>query len=160
FRVPLDVPWCDLDQQHRRMVEDGFGEFTGIRGWFDYLSRKRYKMHYRILLARYRGYATCPSCHGTRLRASARSYWVGGRTIAVPAGRPVGESGAWLADLPAGLGAEERAPAAPLIHDIDTRLAYLEAVGLSYVTLIRQTRTLSGGEAQRIHLAQALGAQL
>src|SRR5262249_286120 len=160
YRIPLDLPWAQLEKQHRRMVLRGFGDYTGVYGWFAYLERKRYKMHYRILLARYRGYTPCADCGGTRLRAEARSYRIGERTISDLEALPVGELKRSPPGLPAAVSPEARATAQALLRELAARLGYLEAVGLGYLTLLRQTRTLSGGEAQRIRLAEALGAQL
>jgi excinuclease ABC subunit A len=158
FQLPLDVPWCELGNTHRKLVIDGFGEYTGIRGWYRYLEKKRYKMHYRILMARYRGYTQCESCGGARLRAEARSWLVAGKNISELEAMPVADLRVWLAKLE--LGKQARSTAEPLRVELDRRLAYLEQVGLGYLTLLRQTRSLSGGEAQRIRLAQALGALL
>jgi excinuclease ABC subunit A len=160
FRLPLDVPFRDLSDEQRRLVIEGFGKFTGIRGWFAYLERKRYKMHYRILLARYRGYSDCPDCRGSRLRPEARAWRVAGRTISELEGLAVADLRAWLAEAGRALGRQAGATAAPLLAELDVRLGYLERVGLGYLTLLRQTRSLSGGEAQRIRLAQALGVLL
>ncbi len=79
--VPLDVAWQDLTDEQRRLVVEGDGDFEGVRGFFDWLERKKYKVHVRVFLSRYRGYQTCPDCQGTRLRREARAVRVGGRTI-------------------------------------------------------------------------------
>ena len=129
-----------------------------MRGLWKYLETKKYKMHVRVLLARYRGYDECPDCHGTRLRKEALAVRVGGKTIAELEALPVGELPAFLDGL--ALGKQARATAAPILRELSSRLRYLDEVGLGYLSLIRQARTLSGGEAQRIALASALGAQL
>jgi excinuclease ABC subunit A len=167
-KVRLDVPWCQLDERERAWVLDGDkdyraggwrrGQWYGVRGLWKYLESKKYKMHVRVLLARYRGYDECPDCHGTRLRREALAVRVGGKTIAELESAPVGELPAFLDALP--LGKQARATAAPILRELSSRLGYLGEVGLGYLALIRQARTLSGGEAQRIALASALGARL
>ncbi|MGZ3429657.1 MAG: AAA family ATPase, partial [Polyangia bacterium] len=167
-RVRLDVPWCELDEPERRWVLDGDpdyqaggwrrGQWYGVRGLWKYLESKKYKMYVRVLLARYRGYDECPECKGTRLRKEALAVRVGGRTIAALESMPVGELPAFLDGL--SLGKQARATAAPILRELLSRLQYLDEVGLGYLSLIRQARTLSGGEAQRIALAAALGARL
>ncbi|HEX2573398.1 MAG TPA: excinuclease ABC subunit UvrA [Polyangia bacterium] len=164
-RIRVDAPWAELTEAEREFVVEGEGEgawrrggWYGVNGFFRWLESKKYRMHVRILLARYRGYTPCHECRGTRLRAEARAVLVGGRTIAELEALPVAELSEFVARLE--LGRQARATAEPVLREIESRLAYLCEVGLGYLSLIRQTRTLSGGEAQRIALAAALGARL
>jgi excinuclease ABC subunit A len=155
----LDVPWRDLTADERRFVIDGDGgEYEGIRGFFRWLERKKYKVHVRVFLSRYRGYLTCPSCEGTRLRREARDVRVGGRTIDQVCRLTVKEAQRFFAAL--ALGDKDAAVAEKLLGEIRRRLAFLGDVGLDYLTLDRLSSTLSGGESQRISLASSLGSAL
>ena len=156
--VPLDVPWQDLTDEQRRLVIHGDGDYDGIRGFFDWLERKKYKVHVRVFLSRYRGYQTCPDCQGTRLRREARAVRVGDRTIDQVSALTTKQAQEFFAAL--ALTAQEAAIADKVLKEIRRRLGFLSDVGLEYLTLDRLSSTLSGGEAQRINLATSLGASL
>ena len=156
--VPLDVPWCDLDAETRDWIWSGKDGFVSIRRFFDWLERRNYKMHVRILLSRYRAYEECPRCGGRRLRPESLRVMVKGRNISELSSRSVEELRAWLAAQ--SWDTSERDTAAHLLDELGGRLDTLHRVGLDYLTLDRQARTLAGGEAQRIQLASALGTGL
>jgi excinuclease ABC subunit A len=157
--VRLDVPWRDLTPEEITFVMDGDGEdFEGVRGFFRWLERKKYKVHVRVFLSRYRGYLTCPDCSGTRLRREARDVQVGGITIDKASARTVREAEQFFADLQ--LTEKEAAIADKVLKEVRRRLGFLRDVGLDYLTLDRLSSTLSGGEAQRINLATSLGSAL
>jgi len=160
--IRTDVPYMDLSEAARQYVWEGDEydeeDWPGIRGFFDWLETKRYKVHVRVMIARYRGYYLCPACGGKRLRPEALNVRVGGRTIADLCLMSVADLRAWFDGLTLPPEAEEMV--AVVLREIRARLAYLDDVGLDYLTLDRQTRTLSGGEAQRINLASALGSSL
>jgi excinuclease ABC subunit A len=158
-KVRLDVPWRDLTPEEIALVMDGDGEdFEGVRGFFRWLERKKYKVHVRVFLSRYRGYLTCPDCAGTRLRREARDVHVGGITIDKASARTVREAERFFAGLQ--LTDKEAAIADKVLNEIQRRLGFLRDVGLDYLTLDRLSSTLSGGEAQRINLATSLGSAL
>jgi excinuclease ABC subunit A len=157
-KVRLDVPWPELTDQERRFVVEGDDDFDGIRGFFRWLDRKKYKVHVRVFLSRYRGYLTCPDCGGARLRREARDVQVGGRTIDKVSAFTVREAQGFFADLK--LTPKEETIAEKVLKEIRRRLSFLRDVGLDYLTLDRLSSTLSGGEAQRINLATSLGSAL
>jgi excinuclease ABC subunit A len=158
--IPLDTPWEHLTDAQRRLVVEGDGgaEYEGIRGFFDWLERKKYKVHVRVFLSRYRGYLPCPDCGGTRLRQEARDVRVGGRTINEVSALTIQHAQQFFADLT--LGEQDAAIAGKVLREISRRLRFLADVGLDYLTLDRLSSTLSGGESQRINLATSLGSAL
>jgi excinuclease ABC subunit A len=158
--IPLNVPWRQLTAEQRKLVLEGDPEndFDGVKGFFNYLERKKYKLHVRVFLSRYRGYATCPDCGGTRLRAEARAVRVAGRSITEICKLTVKEARAFFANL--ALSESQSKVAEKILEEIRSRLQFLDEVGLDYLTLDRLTSTLSGGESQRIQLATSLGSHL
>ena len=162
-KIRLDVPWADLTEEEKGFVVEGAGsskdeDYAGIRGFFRWLERKKYKVHVRVFLSRYRGYLTCPDCGGARLRREARDVRVSGRTIDRVSSLTVQEAQRFLSALE--LTEKETAIAEKVLKEIRRRLSFLSDVGLEYLTLDRLSSSLSGGEAQRINLATSLGSAL
>jgi excinuclease ABC subunit A len=156
--IPLDVPWMELSPEHQRLVIQGEGRFFGVRGFFNHLERKKYKLHVRVFLSRYRGYSTCSTCGGARLRSEARQVKINGKNICDVCSMTVEESSKFFEQVR--LTEQEAAIAEKLLQEIQERLRFLNDVGLEYLTLDRLASTLSGGEAQRIQLATSLGSRL
>jgi excinuclease ABC subunit A len=156
--IPLDVAWAELDAAQQELILDGDGKFLGVRGFFQYLERKKYKLHIRVFLSRYRGYSTCPECRGTRLRLEARQVKIHGKNICEVCAMTVEDAAKFFASVQ--LSPEEADIADRLLQEIRERLRFLNDVGLEYLTLERLASTLSGGEAQRIQLATSLGSRL
>src|SRR5450755_2836862 len=156
--IPLDVPWADLEDEHKELVLKGEGKFLGVRGFFSHLERKKYKLHVRVFLSRYRGYSLCPECNGSRLRMEARQVKINGRNICEVSALTVEDTLRFFEQVE--LSAEEAEIADRLLQEIRERLRFLNDVGLEYLTLDRLSSTLSGGEAQRIQLATSLGSRL
>jgi excinuclease ABC subunit A len=156
--VDVDRPYGDLPDEDRRWIYEGGRGLTGIRAFFEEVESYRYKLHVRVFLSRYRSQSRCPRCEGRRLRPEALAVRVGGASIAELEERTVEELDGLFATLP--LTAWEAGVARDVLKLLRAKLSFLLRVGLGYLTLGRQTRTLSGGEAQRINLANQLGAQL
>ncbi len=156
--IPTHLPFRTLEEKHRRLIVEGDGDFYGILGFFRWLESRTYRMHIRVLLSRYRAYVVCPSCRGTRLKQEALLYRINGLDMARIYALPV-EDAARFFDEP-GLTPAEVQAAGLLLPEIRSRLRYLVEVGLGYLTLDRQSRTLSGGEVQRVNLTTALGSTL
>ncbi len=164
--VPVDVPWRDLSPQERQWVEEGEGEagqdgWYGITGYFQWLERKSYKMHVRVLLSKYRAYHLCSACAGARLKPEALLWRLGpGRGLHVHEVQalPLADGKTFFAELE--LPSDVREALQPLLGEIRARYRFLVDAGLGYITLDRQSRTLSGGEVQRINLTTALGTTL
>jgi excinuclease ABC subunit A len=156
--IRLDVPWDELSDEERSFVVEGAEDYEGIRGFFRWLERKKYKVHVRVFLSRYRGYLACPDCGGARLRREARNVRVGGRTIDDVSALTVDVAARFFAELQ--LSEKESAVADKVLREIRRRLSFLSDVGLDYLTLDRLSSTLSGGESQRINLATSLGSAL
>ncbi len=156
--VNLSTPYYKLPDEVRRLLWEGDDKFEGIRQFFEYLETKRYKLHVRVFLSRYRSPFPCQACRGTRLRPEALYVKVAGRDIHEISEMTVQEAAAWFGALT--LSDFEARVAHDILRQIRDKLGFLLRVGLGYLTLSRQTKTLSGGEAQRITLANQLGARL
>ncbi len=176
--IPMNVPFHSLAPEHSKAIMEGADIFYGIKGYFDWLESRTYKMHYRVLLSRYRTYRTCPSCRGTRFRDETLLYRFKGKTIADIYAMTVEKANRFISGilenkyekpLPARhtqtpgtspLALPDRAASRILLSEVLSRLGYLRRVGLDYLRLDRQSRTLSGGESERVALTAALGTKL
>jgi excinuclease ABC subunit A len=158
-RVRFNVPFNDLTAEEHRFVMEGEGRFVGVRGFFRKLEDKKYKVHVRVFLSRYRGYTECPECHGARLRPEALYVRIGGRDVGAVTRMNIAEAWDFFSSS-LEFTAEEEAIAGKILVEIRQRLKFLNDVGLDYLTLDRLSSTLSGGEAQRIQLATCLGSRL
>ncbi len=158
YSVRTDIPVERLSPHEREVVYRGRGEFYGITGFFDWLETKRYKIHVRVLLARYRAYERCTSCGGARLSQGALWVRFRGKTMAELSDLPLADLQGWFDALVLSPGEEEKLSS--ILAEIRSRVRYMNDVGLHYLTLARAARTLSGGESQRIGLASALGGAL
>jgi len=158
--IATNVAWRHLTADQRRLILEGDPEndYDGVKGFFNWLERKKYKLHVRVFLSRYRGYATCPECDGTRLRPEARAVRVAGKSITEICKFTVKEARAFVAGLQ--LTEAQSKIADKILEEVRSRLQFLDEVGLDYLSLDRLTSTLSGGESQRIQLATSLGSHL
>lgn len=161
--IPVETPWLDLsDVQKNLILHTKRKDYWGVFPWFQWLERKTYKMHVRVFLARYRSQVVCSQCHGTRLKPDALAYRINGRTLPHIWNITIGDLVTWIEELQAQT--TQRGTSSREIDEVlkatVVRLRYLCDLGLEYLTLDRQARTLSGGETQRVNLAAALGSDL
>ena len=156
--IPLDTPWNELSPEQQSLIVNGDQRFAGVRGFFQSLERKKYKLHVRVFLSRYRGYSLCSTCSGTRLRPEARQVRIEGKDICQVCSMTVEQAARYFDGI--NLTPQQAEIAEILIREIRERLRFLNDVGLEYLTLDRLSSTLSGGEAQRIQLATSLGSRL
>ena len=155
---PIFTPYIDLTEEQRRMLWEGTPYFEGINAFFKMVQENQYKIQYRVMMARYRGKTTCPTCHGTRLKPEANYVKVGGRSISELVEMPVTELKQFFGKLK--LTPHEAEVAKRILTEINNRLQFLLDVGLGYLTMNRLSNSLSGGESQRINLATSLGSSL
>ncbi len=156
-KIPVDVPFAELKPKQKRDIIEGTRSYYGVRGFFRWLESRTYKMPVRVFLARYRSYDVCQACNGTRFKPQTLLYRLDGLDIARVYALDVGRALDFFKSLPV---ADRDEAARLVLAEICNRLRYLTDVGLQYLTLDRQSRTLSGGEVQRVALASALGSSL
>ena len=158
LEVDLTAPFQELPSEVQQLIWEGSDQVEGVRQYFDYLETKRYKLHVRVLLSRYRSPATCPICQGSRLKPAARFVKLAGHDFIQLNDFTIQAATEWFQRL--ALPAFDAEIAKDILRQLQAKLNFLLRVGLNYLTLSRQTKTLSGGEAQRIALANQLGSRL
>ena len=160
YEIPVDIPFRDLEQRHLDLINEGVPErdFGGLNGFFAWLEKRKYKMHLRVFLSRWRSYTPCPECNGGRLRKESLASRIGEKNIADISQMKIADAGEFFNKLE--LTEHERRIGQVMFEQIENRLHYLSVVGLGYLTLDRNLRSLSGGEAQRVALTSALGSSL
>lgn len=160
YDIPTGVAFSQLSDEHLRIIREGVPErsFGGLNGFFAWLTKRKYKMHLRVFLGRWRSYRPCPTCHGARLRPEALAVQVAGRNLAWITQAKITENLTFFQNLE--LTPWERKVSRVMLDQVVSRLGFLDSVGLGYLTLDRTLRTLSGGEAQRVTLTSALGSSL
>jgi len=156
--IKLNVPYRELPKETREVIFKGDSDFYGINEFFQELERKRYKLHVRVFLSKYRKPVTCSLCGGSRLRPEALVFKIGGLNIAELSAMSISKLTDYFLKLP--LTGYEQKVSSEILRQINTKLAFLKRVGMGYLTLNRLSKTLSGGEAQRINLANQLASRL
>jgi excinuclease ABC subunit A len=157
-RIPIDVPYRELSREQVRLLWEGTPDFCGINEFFEWLEQKKYKMHVRVFLSKYRGYATCQECKGSRLNPKALNVRIADKTMSAICAMSIEEAHRFFEGFRAKDYEEEVARL--ILQEIQKRLGYMVRIGLGYLSLDRLTRTLSGGEAQRVNLTTSLGSSL
>jgi excinuclease ABC subunit A len=160
YGIPVEVPFRELNEEHLRLIREGVAErnFGGLAGFFRWLERRKYKMHLRVFMNRWRSARVCPTCHGSRLNEEGLAWRIGGRNIAETSQLKIDDAITFFDDLR--LAEYERQIARTILEQVRSRLSFLQEVGLGYLSLDRTLRTLSGGEAQRVALTSVLGSSL
>lgn len=157
-QIPIDVPYKSLSKEAKRILWKGKDGYAGIHGFFEDVKDQFYKVHMRVLYSRYRGYSRCPECEGYRVRRDALFVKIDGLHIGEVTEMTIGYAREFFDNLK--ITEFEKSVAGQILYEIRKRLKYLDEVGLDYLTLDRLTNTLSGGESQRISLANSLGSSL
>ena len=157
-RIPTQKPFEELRPDQKEILLNGKGKFIGLKGFFEWMEGKRYKVHYRVFLSKYRAYTPCPACHNDRLKEEALNVLLAGNNIAQLCDMPILDLQMFFKNLP--IRDFQKRMGHRLLKEIADRVGFMVDVGLGYLTLSRQTRTLSSGEYQRITLARALGSAL
>ncbi|MCC9607194.1 excinuclease ABC subunit UvrA [Blastopirellula sp. JC732] len=160
YGIPTTVPFRELTEDHLRLIREGVPEreFGGLKGFFQWLERRKYKMHLRVFLSRWRSFRDCEACHGQRLRPESLAVRIGGKNIAEVSTMKIRDAYEFFKSLP--ISPRDQAVARQVLTQLLDRLKYLNVVGLGYLSLDRTIRTLSGGEAQRVALTSTLGSSL
>lgn len=160
YQLPVDIPYRELSPEHQRLIRAGVPErdFGGLNGFFKWLERRKYKMHLRVFLSRWRSYYPCRDCNGARLKPEALAVRIGGLSVTDLSALKIRDALTWLADVE--LSPWQREVGRLLLTQVVSRLEYLDRVGVGHLSLERPLRTLSGGEAQRVSLTSALGSNL
>lgn len=156
--IDTKVPFADLSDEAKRVIFEGKRGWRGVRGFFTWLETKKYKLHVRVFMAKYRGYTKCPECKGGRLRKEAQAVRVGGKNLPETVSFAINTAQKFFDEIE--LSTEREKIAEKLLLEIRRRIKFMVDVGLDYLTLDRLASTLSGGEAQRIQLATNLGSLL
>ena len=157
-KIPTQKPFEELLPQQKEILINGKGEFIGLKGFFEWMEGKRYKVHYRVFLSKYRAYTPCPTCHNTRLKEETLYVFLAGKNIAELCDMPISDLQMFFKNLT--IKDFQKKVGERLLKEMNDRIGFMVDVGLGYLTLSRQTRTLSSGEYQRITLARSLGSAL
>ena len=158
FNFPIHRPYFELSKEEKELLWGGSGNCEGINQFFEYLQSKAYKIQYRVLISRYKGKTNCPDCQGTRLRKDANYVKISGQGISDLVTMPIDELDTFIREVK--LDEYQKSVSKRILVEVSSRITFLLEVGLGYLTLNRDARTLSGGESQRIQLVTSLGSNL
>jgi len=158
YNIPMNVPFSKLTEEQVKLIMEGTEDFCGLYDFFKWLEQRKYKMHVRVFLSKYRGYTLCTDCNGSRLKKQALNVFINNKNIANICSMTIEKALQFFEELQ--LSDYEKNTAHLILQEIRKRLDYMIKIGLGYLTLDRMTRTLSGGEAQRVNLATSLGSSL